>query len=79
MERCSRCGCFFIGNTDICANCMPMETSDKAKLDNYCENNAIVTYDSILYGTGIASSNLSRYLQLPDYSELAKKINKGGN
>ena len=78
MNRCSRCGCFFIGNDTVCYNCVPYDNNDRAKLTDFCQGNEEVTYENILYKTGIAPSNLSRFLEMPDYAKIAKIVDKKG-
>ena len=78
MKRCSRCGCFFIGEDTVCFNCIPYDNSDKAKLTEYFSNNVNLTYEDIMFETGIAPCNLTRFLNSPDYSKFAKDIEKFG-
>jgi len=49
MNRCSRCGCFFVGNDTVCYNCVPYDNNDRAKLTDFCQGNEEVTYEKILY------------------------------
>ncbi len=78
MKRCSRCGCFYMGENTVCYNCVPYDNNDMAKLNDYCQSSVNLTYENILFATGIAPSNLSRFLEMPDYSKIAKKIDIKG-
>ena len=78
MKRCSRCGCFFIGEDTVCSNCIDYDNSDKAKLTQYIETNVNLTFEDIMYETGIAPSVLTRFLNSPDYNKIAKEIKKFG-
>lgn len=78
MKRCNRCGCFFVGEDTVCYNCIPYDNSDKAKLTEYCENNVNLAYEDIMYSTGIAPANLTRFLNSPDYSKIAKEVKMFG-
>lgn len=75
MKRCARCGCFFINeNNSVCHNCVPYDNNDKAKLTDYCTSSANLSFDNIMYSTGIAPSNLTRFLSTPDFKDVSKEI-----
>lgn len=74
MKKCNRCGCFFIGDNDVCANCLPIDANDKAKLINYCETNKSLLFSDIIDSTGVSSANLSRYFSSTEFSQYSKNI-----
>lgn len=76
MKRCNRCGCFFIGIDEVCANCIPNDNNDKAKLSDYCSSNVELSFSDMIYKTGVSPANLSRYLALDEFSQYSKKLKK---
>lgn len=76
FKKCSRCGCFFMSDDNICENCAPKDRFEMSKLRNYldCENysNSI---NSISVDTGITVKNLNRYLENKEFSDLSSKLN----
>lgn len=68
LNRCSRCGAFFMTNSDVCPNCQPKDLCDIYKLKNYledCSNNA--SFKEISHGTGISEKNLHRFFSYDDF------------
>lgn len=76
MKRCNRCGCFFISTQDICANCIPNDNNDKAKLSDYCLTNTVLSFTDMIDKTGVSPANLSRYLSSDEFAPYSKKIKK---
>lgn len=64
FNKCSRCGCFFMTNSDVCPNCQPKDICDMNKLKNYLEdNNPDSPIEEISCQTGISIKNLHRFFQ----------------
>ena len=79
MKKCNRCGCFFIGTEDVCANCIPNDNNDKAKLTDYCLSNSILSFPDMIDKTGVTPANLSRYLSSDEFAIYSKKVQKENN
>ncbi len=76
MKRCNRCGCFFIGTEEVCANCIPNDNNDKAKLSDYCSTNTVLSFEDMIDKTGVSPANLSRYLSMNEFLQYSKKVKK---
>ena len=78
FNKCSRCGCFFMTNSDVCPNCEPKDISDINKLKNFFEDaNPNSSIEEISCGTGISEKTLHRLFlsdKLANYN-----FNKSGN
>lgn len=71
FNKCSRCGCFFMTNSDVCPNCEPKDMCDINKLKNYlsdCETDSSI--EEISCNTGISPKNLHRFLQSDKIAKL---------
>ena len=71
FNKCSRCGCFFMTNSDICPNCEPKDMCDINKLKNYladCDTNSSI--EEISCNTGISPKNLHRFFQSDEIAKL---------
>ena len=76
FKRCSRCGCFYVSNTNVCEACLPKDNLEISKLKNYFADNEIVqaSVDSISINTGISVKNVNRYLNLENFSDIQIKL-----
>ena len=62
LNKCSRCGCFFTNNGEVCPNCQPKDNLEMNKLQNFLENSNInCSIENISYNTSISIKNLNRY------------------
>lgn len=73
LSKCSRCGCFFMANSDICPNCQPKDMSEMNKLKSFFQetNHTDASLEEISYETGISLKNLHRHFhsdELNNYS-----------
>lgn len=81
LNKCKRCGAFFMSNNSICPNCEPKDSAEIFKLKSFLEENDCPnTMESLAFNTGISIKNLNRFLEQDDFSSLTfDKINKNGN
>ena len=64
LNKCSRCGCFFVSGNDVCPNCQPKDINEINKLKNFLEDdNEDASFEEISYHTGISQKNLHRFFQ----------------
>lgn len=64
FKKCTRCGCFFMSNNEVCCNCESKDMSDIAKLNNILEDNInINSIQELSCESGITINNLNRYIK----------------
>ena len=74
FKKCSRCGCFFVSNGDVCPTCKPKDNFEMNKLRNFLENSDTnCSLESISYDTGISTRNLNRYFSNDSFVEYKPK------
>ena len=74
FKKCSRCGCFFVSNGDVCPNYQPKDNFEMNKLRNFLENSDTnCSLESISYDTGISTRNLNRYFSNDSFVEYKPK------
>ena len=66
LNKCTRCGCFYVSSNDVCPTC---EQKDVAEIDKL-EDSEFSSIDDISYQTGITVKNLNRFLKLNDFKKL---------
>lgn len=76
FNKCSRCGCFFMSDSNVCPNCEPKDKSEMSLLKNFLidngeENNTI---ESISASTGISVKNINRFLAQKEFSEFSNGL-----
>ena len=82
LNKCKRCGAFFVSDNYVCPNCEPKDAAELFKLksffnDNDCPN----SIETLAYETGISVKNLNRFLKQENFLGVTSKldINKKGN
>lgn len=69
LNKCSRCGCFFVFGGDVCPNCQPKDMCDMNKLKNFLVDcNPDSSIEEISSGTGISAKNLHRLFSSDDFA-----------
>ena len=70
LSKCSRCGCFFMANSDVCPNCQPKDMSEMNKLKSFLleSNNSNASLEEISYETGISLKNLHRHFYSDEFA-----------
>lgn len=66
INKCCRCGAFFVSEGNVCPKCGPKDALELSTLKNYIEKNGFTSIDSLSVGTGISSKNLNRYFSTDD-------------
>lgn len=68
LNKCSRCGSFFMASGSVCPNCETKDQEDINKLKNFFEDNSTnIALDMLAIETGVSEKNFSRL-----YAENAK-------
>ena len=71
LNKCSRCGCFFMTNDSVCPNCKPKDMCDMNKLKSFFEEaSPDASIEAISHGTGISEKNLHRLISSDDFANL---------
>lgn len=81
LNKCSRCGAFYVSNGDVCPKCASKDNFELSTFNSYIEQNGISSIDTIATETGIAQKNVTRFLgyQGIKTSELSKTQNLSGS
>lgn len=84
LNKCERCGCFFMTADTICPNCVSKDESDVNKLKSFLvESEEGVTVDDVIKNTGVSLKNVNRFLSNKelnkDFVNLGLMIDKKKN
>lgn len=75
LNKCKRCGAFFVSNHCVCPNCEPKDTMELSKLKGFLkENDCPNSIDLLASHTGISAKNLNRFLEQEDFISIASKL-----
>lgn len=81
LNKCKRCGAFFVSGNYVCPNCEPKDTAEIFKLKNFLEENDYsgITIENLACNTGISVKNLNRFLEQKDFAGISSKLDSGKN
>lgn len=80
LNKCKRCGAFFISNNYVCPNCEPKDVAELSKLKTFLtENNCPNSIETLACDTGISVKNLNRFLEQKDFSSLLSNLSDTSN
>lgn len=81
LNKCKRCGAFFVSNNCICPNCEPKDNAEIAKLKDFLsENDCPNSLDSLSSCTGISVKNLNRFLNNENFNSISfNLVDRNGN
>ena len=80
LNKCKRCGAFFVSNNHVCPNCELKDNAELFKLQSFLkENDCPNSIESLSSNTGISIKNLNRFLEQKDLSSYISKLNENGN
>ena len=75
LNKCKRCGAFFVSSNCVCPNCEPKDNAELFKLKSFlAENDCPDSMESLASNTGISVKNLNRFLEQNDFSSFASKL-----
>lgn len=67
LNKCDRCGCFFMTANTVCPNCQAKDENDINQLKDFLsEADTHVTVESLASATGVTLKNVNRFLQNKD-------------
>ena len=78
-KKCKRCGCFFVSTNDVCIKCEQKDNVEISKLRNYLSTNEVYSLDEIASNIGITQANLTRHIDLDEFKDVCKNINKNSS
>lgn len=68
LNKCKRCGAFFVSNNSVCPKCEPKDSFELSKLKDFLsENDCPNSIDLLANDTGISPKNLNRFLTDNDF------------
>ena len=75
LNKCKRCGAFFVSNHFVCPNCEQKDNAEIAKLKSFlAENDCPNSIDLLASHTGISAKNLNRFLEQEDFSNISSQM-----
>lgn len=64
LNKCERCGCFFVSKDCVCPKCLSKDNNEISILKNFLsENDNIISVESLASSTGIQIKNVNRFLK----------------
>lgn len=64
FRKCSRCGNFYLSNSNVCPKCSTKENFEFSTFKSYIEENGLgESVDEISGKTGISVKNLNRFIE----------------
>lgn len=80
FNKCSRCGCFFVTEGDVCPKCRTKDGNEFSTLKTYVQENGFNdSLDTIANQTGISVKNLNRFIGYEDFKNLKNNIENKNN
>lgn len=75
LNKCKRCGAFFVSGSNVCPNCEIKDNAELYKLKNFLsENECPSSIETLSCDTGISVKNLNRFLEQKDFSEITSQL-----
>ncbi len=75
FNKCSRCGCFFMSDNNVCPNCQPKDQYEMSQLKNLLEENTNeINIDTLSASTCISVKNLNRFLAQEQFACFNEQI-----
>ena len=80
LNKCKRCGAFFVSNNYVCPNCELKDNAELFKLKSFLEENDCPnSMETLASNTGISVKNITRFLEQKDFLPFATKLNVNKN
>lgn len=80
LNKCKRCGAFFVSSNNVCPNCEPKDNIELSKLETFLsENSSPTSIETLAYDTGISVKNLNRFIEEKNISSISSLSNKSKN
>ncbi len=76
LNRCSRCGNFYIAEGNVCPKCSAKDDYEFSSFQSYVEENGLTNSLNIISNeTGISVKNLNRFLGYEEFQAYQKENN----
>ena len=81
LNKCSRCGAFFVTGNNVCPNCELKDSAEIFKLKSFLEENDYSgsSIEDLSCNTGISVKNLNRFLEQNNFKGIASKLDISKN
>ena len=77
LNRCSRCGNFYVSEGNVCPKCSSKDGFEFSTFKSYIQENGLEnSLDTISNQTGISLKNLNRFVGYPEFEEYKKEYQK---
>ena len=70
LNRCSRCGSFYVSEGNVCPKCSIKDGAEFSTFKSYVQENGL----EISNQTGISVKNLNRFLEYEEFQNYQKKL-----
>ena len=75
LNKCSRCGNFYVSNTNVCPKCSAKDNFEFSNFKSYVQENGFEnSLNTISNETGITVKNLNRFLEYEDFQNFQKTL-----
>lgn len=76
LNRCSRCGNFYVSEGNVCPKCSTKDGFEFSTFKSYVEENGFEnSLNTISNDTGISVKNLNRFLGYQEFQDYQKELN----
>ena len=76
LNRCSRCGNFYISEGNVCPKCSTKDGFEFSAFKSYVKENGLEkSFNTISSDTGISVKNLNRFVEYPEFQDYQKELN----
>ena len=64
LNKCERCGSFFVAEDCVCPNCLQKDNNEISRLTNFLsENDNSISINTLVESTGVSIKNVNRFLK----------------
>ena len=75
LNRCSRCGSFYVSEGNVCPKCSIKDGAEFSTFKSYVQENGLESSLNTIYNqTGISVKNLNRFLEYEEFQNYQKKL-----
>lgn len=75
LNRCSRCGCFYVAEGNVCPKCRAKDGAEFSAFKSYIQENGFQdSLDQISTQTGISTKNLNRFIEYPEFKNFQESL-----
>ena len=76
LNRCSRCGNFYVAEGNVCPKCSTKDGFEFSTFKSYIQENGLEnSLNTISNNTGISVKNLNRFIGYQEFQDYQKQLN----